>query len=198
MKKIVFGNFKFLPTQWHFCNKTVYFFSVKWLIFMTSNGSVNFSLQFKTVYRFLSWKIRILAFSHFHTWESSILLNLTNYFHHFSLGSAKSTHFNDFPSSIACFLQVSTVSYSQKVKQNCQWCPPASSIYKARTSSKKSAKLIFLLYTEGSINKQGSCSLKEPHGVIGGKYYHPRCGILRILKRIFCLLMWRNIYKKHL
>ena len=99
VKKIVFGNFKFLPTQWHFCNKTVYFFSVKWLIFMTSNGSVNFSLQFKTVYRFLSWKIRILAFSHFHTWESSILLNLTNYFHHFSLGSAKSTHFNDFPSS---------------------------------------------------------------------------------------------------
>ena len=89
---------------------------VKWLLFMTSHDSVNFFLQFNTVYWFLCWRIRILAFSFFLTWESTNLLNLTNYFHHFSLGLSKLTHSNDSPSTEACILAVSNGSSHKKWK----------------------------------------------------------------------------------
>jgi hypothetical protein len=81
---------------------------------MTSHDSVNFFLQFKILARFLRWKITILAFWFFHTWDFTILLNLTNCFHQFSLGSSRSTHFNDSPSSEACFLQNTTVFIAKK------------------------------------------------------------------------------------
>ena len=73
-----------LLTECHYCDKTVILypiFSVKWLSFKTSHDSVNFSLWFKTVYRILSGKMRILAFLFFHTWDYFIFLNLINYFH---------------------------------------------------------------------------------------------------------------------
>ena len=108
-----------LLTECHYCDKTVIFYPLffsEMIVFHDSHDSINFSLQIKTVYKILSRKMRILAFSFFLTWDSSILLNFINYLHHLSLGSSKSTHFNDCPSSEACFLHVTSFFIPKKSK----------------------------------------------------------------------------------
>ena len=119
IKKSSFGNFNMhcwqsvtIVTKQSF---SIPFFSVKWLSFMTPMTQLIFPYK-KTVYRILSRKMRILAFSFFLTWDSSILLNFINYLHHLSLGSSKSTHFNDCPSSEACFLHVTSFFIPKKSK----------------------------------------------------------------------------------
>ena len=89
----------------HFAKKK---FQSNALFYITCHDSVNFCLHFKILVRFLEWKIKILRFSNSHTWNSTILLNLTNYFHLSSHVSSLFTYFNDCFTLEACFLQVST------------------------------------------------------------------------------------------
>ena len=55
-----------------------YFLWTKSHIFSNWQDSDNFSLAFDTVFRALTRRIKILAFSNFNTWESSILTDFFN------------------------------------------------------------------------------------------------------------------------
>ena len=76
---------------------------------MTSHDSFNFSLQFKILLRFVVWKLKKIRFSNSHTWNSTILPNLNNYFHNVSHFSCQINSFQWF----SYFRSMNSTSFQQ-------------------------------------------------------------------------------------